>query len=217
MRLTLLAFVLCAGCTPAPTMFTAGGSDTPAEQGRTYRFGFDDGEGPLPSTMSNVLGQWSRVPDPTAPSAANVLRQTGEYGNPDFPRVLVNDLTFGDVTVRVRCRPDDGEIDRACGLILRAQDSDNYYIARANALEGNVRFYRVVDGSRMQLATANRDVTAGEWHTLEVAATADEIVVSWDDAELIRTRDATYAKGKVGLWTKADSITSFDDLEATQN
>jgi hypothetical protein len=216
-----LAFVatlaLVAGCQPADTMFSNGGADVAAEPGKAYRFDFDDGLGALPGSMSNVLGEWTRVADPEAPSQPNVLRQVAEYGNPDFPRVLVNDLTFTNATVKVRCRPESGGTDRACGLVFRARDSENYYITRANSLEDNVRFYRVVAGSRMQLASANRAVTSGQWHTLEATATGDEIVVRWDGEELIRTKDATYDRGKVGLWTKADSVTAFDDLEATES
>jgi hypothetical protein len=214
---TTLFFVLLAGCQPVPTRFTNGGPDTPAERGKTYRFGFDDAAGPLPGNMSNVLGDWTRIADPSAPSGPNVLRQTGRYGNPDFPRALVNELSFQDATVRVRCRAESGSVDRACGLMFRLRDSENYYITRANALEGNIRFYRIVDGSRMQLATANRDVTSDAWHTLETTTAGDEIVVRWNGEEVIRTRDGTYQKGKVGLWTKADSVTAFDDLEATEN
>src|SRR5262249_54028269 len=147
----------------------------------------------------------------------NVLRQTGEFYNADFPRVLVNDLTFTNATVRVKCRPEDGDTDRACGLVFRAHDSDNYYLTRANALEGNVNFYKVVSGSRMEITGANRNVTSGQWHTLEAGTNGDEIVVRWDGEEVIRSHDGDYAKGKFGVWTKADSITSFDDLEGVEN
>jgi hypothetical protein len=210
------ALALTAGCGSTPTMFTTGGGDVAAEPGKRYSFDFDDGTGPLPGSMSNVLGEWSRVSDPEAPSAPNVLRQGGEFATPDYPRLLVNDLTFADLTMKVRCRVESGGIDRACGIVFRAKDSENYYITRANSLEDNVRLYRVVAGSRMQLASANRSVTSGQWHTLEASAIADELVVRWDGEELIRSKDGTYDRGKVGLWTKADSITSFDDLEATE-
>jgi len=118
----------------------------------------------------SILGDWTAESDPTAPSAPNVLRQTGAFKSPDFPRVIVKSLTFTDVTVRVRCRPEKGETDRACGIVFRAKDSDNYYLTRANALEDNVRLYHVVNGDRQEFASADLAVTAGQWHTLEVTA-----------------------------------------------
>jgi hypothetical protein len=208
--------LLLVGC-QSPTNFTTAGGETLAERGKSYSFSFDDAAGPLPASMSSVLGDWTRVADATAPSGPNVLKQTGEYYNADFPRVLVNDLTFTNATVRVKCRPDDGDTDRACGLVFRAKDSDNYYLTRANALEGNVNFYKVISGSRMEIAGANRTVTSGQWHTLEAETSADETVIRWDGEEVIRTHDGEYDKGKVGLWTKSDSITSFDDLEGVEN
>jgi hypothetical protein len=210
-------FGLAAACQPADTMFTTGGTEVEAERGKVYKLDFDDDTGTLPTSMSSVLGQWTRDAEATAPSAPNVLRQSGEFGNPDYPRVLLNDLVFTNATTRVRCRVESGGTDRACGIMFRARDSENYYITRANSLEDNVRLYKVVDGSRMQISSANVSVTSGEWHTLEATAAAEELVVSWDGQELIRTRDATYAEGKVGLWTKADSVTAFDDLEAVEN
>jgi hypothetical protein len=215
--IVLVLGFLGAGCQSTPTTFTTGGPEVMAERGRPYQFSFDDAAGPLPAAMSNVLGQWTRSPDATAPSGPNVLQQGGQFSNPDYPRVLVNELTFQDATVSVRCRMDAGSIDRACGLMFRAQDSDNYYVTRANALESNIRFYRVVAGSRMQLASANKEVTSGAWHLLEATTAGDEITVRWDGEQVMRSRDATFAKGKIGLWTKADSVTAFDDLEATEN
>jgi hypothetical protein len=210
-----IVLALLAGCS-SPTRFTDGGPEMAPEPGKTYRVSFDEGSG-FPDAMSNVLGDWSRAAEASAPSPPNVLRQTGEYHNADFPRVLLNHLTFTNSTVRVRCRPESGETDRACGLLFRARDSDNYLLTRANALEGNVRFYRVVGGSRMQLASANRKVTSGAWHTLEAEARGEDVVIRWDGEEVLRSRDATFARGKVGLWTKADSVTAFDDLEVVEN
>jgi hypothetical protein len=211
----------CALCTSAcqkavPTNFTTGGNEVPAEAGKTYRWTFDDAAaGALPGDFINVLGQWAVVAETTAPSAPNVLRQSGHYGNPDFPRVVVKDLTFTDLTIRIRCRPESGGTDQACGLIFRLKDSDNYYVTRANALEGNVNLYRSVNADRQQFAGASAAVASGQWHTLEATARGTRIIVSWDGLPLIDATDATFARGKIGIWTKADSVTAFDDLEAT--
>jgi hypothetical protein len=214
---TVLSLLSMAACqTPSPTTFTTGGGDSPAEKGKTYRWSFDDtAVGALPADFINVLGEWKIEAERSAPSAPNVLRQRGAFKDPDFPRVIVKDLTFTDLTVRVRCRPERGSIDEACGLIFRLKDSDNYFITRANALEGNVRLYRVVNGDRQQFGSANAMVAAGQWHTLAVSARGTALSVTWDDVAVISENDATFTSGKIGVWTKADSVTAFDDLEAT--
>src|SRR5262249_37278372 len=205
------------GCQKAtPTNFTTGGEEVPAEPGRTYRWNFDDAPvGSLPDDFISVLGQWKVEAESTAPSPPNVLRQSGRFNNPDFPRVVVKNLTFTDLTIRVRCRPESGSTDQACGLMFRLKDSDNYFITRANALEGNVRLYRVVNGDRQEFASANAQVTSGQWHTIEAAARGTSLTVKWDGLQVISATDATFSKGKIGLWTKSDSVTAFDDLEAS--
>ena len=214
--LVLTSAVLLAACQkPTPTHRTTGGREVAGEAGLAYRWTFDDvAVGSLPGNFINVLGDWKAAAEGSAPSTPNVMRQSGRFGGPDFPRVVIEDLTFNDLTLRVRCRPESGEIDQACGLMFRLKDSDNYYITRANALEGNVRLYKVVNGSRKQFASADLEVTSGEWHALEVRARGPELSVSWDGREVIRATDSTFGRGKIGLWTKADSVTAFDDLEA---
>ena len=208
---TGLALWLACGVQPG----TVAGDGTAAEPGRTYRWTFDEPRSDaLPENLVGVLGNWKIESEPSAPSAPNVLRQTGSFESPDFPRVIVWDLTFTDLALRVRCRPEAGRTDQACGLLFRAKASDAYYVARANALEGNVRLYEVVGGRREQLASSDLDVTSGEWHTLEVEARGTSLSVSWDGREVISATDATFDTGKIGLWTKADSVTAFDDLEA---
>ena len=210
------SLITALGCTkPTPTMLTTGGDEAPAEQGRTYRWSFKEAAGGAVSPdFLSVLGVWRVEAVDPATATPNVLRQTGSFKNPDFPRVIVKGLTFTDLTVRVRCRPETGDIDRACGVMFRAKDSDNYYIARANALEGNVRLYRVVNGDRQQFGSADLEVTAGEWHTLEASAQGTKLTVSWDGRSVIEATDASFASGKIGLWTKSDSVTAFDDLQA---
>jgi len=129
--------------------------------------------------------------------------------------VVVRGLSFADLALSVQCRPESGSLDQACGLMFRVVDSDNYYITRANALEDNVRLYRVVRGDRQEIASADLRVTAGEWHTLEATARGTSLSVKWDGKPLLSATDATFAKGKVGLWTKADSVTAFRTFEAT--
>jgi hypothetical protein len=209
--LPLLALCLAAsacGADPTPTEFTDGGDDIPAEPGRTYSWSFDDdASGELPADFIQVLGDWQ--------VNEGALAQLGEFADPDFPRVLIRDLTFTDFVFRARCRAEAGDTDQACGVLFRATDSENYFITRANALEDNLRFYRVVDGDRQQLASVGLDWTSGDWHELEVTARGTSIAIAWDGEVRLEAEDSTFARGKLGLWTKADSISRFDDLEAT--
>ena len=211
-----LGIMACISCQAVPTTFTDGGPALPAVSGQTYRWSFDQSAaGARPDDLINVLGTWSVAAEASVPSAPNALRQSARFGDPDFPRVVVKSLTFGDLTVRVRCRPESGSTDQACGLMFRLKDSDAYYLTRANALEGNVNLYRVIQGDRQRFAGASAPVTAGQWHTLEATATGALLTVKWDGAPLLSASDTTFASGKIGLWTKADSVTAFDDLEAT--
>jgi hypothetical protein len=120
------------------------------------------------------------------------------------------------VAVTVRCKPVSGEVDRACGIVFRYRDENNYYVTRANALVDNVRLYYVKDGRRRQIGGWNGRVTAGTWHELRAEARGDSTAVSWDRKKVIEARDATFpGAGQVGVWTKADSFTLFDDLTVT--
>ena len=188
----------------------------PATQGKAYKWSFDDvAPGGLPPGFVGPLGDWKVQPESAAQSAPNVLRQLAKLSGSQFPLVYVDTLEFTDATVKVRCRPESGVEDQACGLVFRLQDKGNYFITRANALEGNVRLYKVVNGVRQQFATVNRNVTAGQWHTLEATAKGTSLSVGWDGETLIQASEATFAKGRVGIWVKADSITAFDDFEVT--
>jgi hypothetical protein len=132
-----------------------------------------------------------------------------------FPVAWVKDLSLRDVDVRVRCRPVSGKVDEACGLIFRVTDADNYYLTRANALESNVRLYFVKGGRREQIASFSGAVGAGKWHELRATAQGDHFEVYWDGTKVLDQHDKTFGSaGSVGVWTKADSITEFDDLSA---
>jgi hypothetical protein len=117
------------------------------------------------------------------------------------------------LAVWTRIKPMAGEVDQAGGLAVRLLDPNNYYLVRANALEGNVRFYKVIGGRREQLASADLPVQAGTWHMLRLEVRGDRFTVSFDGRELFAATDAAItAPGKVALWTKADSVTRFDAL-----
>jgi len=138
-----------------------------------------------------------------------------------FPIAVVSDISAADVDVSVRFKPISGRVDQAAGLVWRFQNEDNYYIVRANALEDNVVLYKVESGKRIDLAVKGEgrtygkkaQVPSGQWSTLRVVATGRLFEVYFNGSKLYEVEDTTFGQaGKVGVWTKADSVTQFDDL-----
>jgi hypothetical protein len=162
-------------------------------------------------------GRWAIQADSTAPSGGHVLAQLDtDSTSYRFPIAIVDDAAPADVRVSVECKAVSGKVDQACGLVVRLQDRDNYYVARANALEDNVRLYYVKGGKRVQLASWSGKVTAAAWHRLELEARGDRLSVRWDGKAILDKKDTTFSSaGRVGVWTKADSVTYFDDLTVT--
>ena len=157
---------------------------------------------------------WSVIDDPTAPAGPKVLAQTSKDRTDNrFPLAVFDQLVLQDLDVAVRFKPVAGEVDRAAGIAVRLADRDNYYVVRANALEDNVRLYRVVKGDRQQFAGANAKVPSGAWQELRLVVRGTRFEVFFAGKSLYSATDATFsAAGRVALWTKADSVTSFDDL-----
>ncbi|WP_437665574.1 hypothetical protein [Sorangium sp. So ce1182] len=164
-------------------------------------------------TGDGAAGKWVIKAEARAPSGTSVLAQVDtDATSARFPLAVVDELTLRDLRLSVKCRAVSGKVDQACGLVFRYRDENNYYITRANALEGNVRLYHVRDGRRTQLASWSGAVT-GNWHELRVEAREDRIQVFWDGSQVIDATDQIFtAPGKIGVWTKADSVTYFDDL-----
>jgi Domain of Unknown Function (DUF1080) len=143
-----------------------------------------------------------------------------------FPVAVLTDISAADVDLSVRFNPVSGRVDQAAGLVWRFQNEDNYYIVRANALENNVVLYKVENGKRTDLPVKGEgrtygkkaQVTSGHWSTLRVVAAGQHFEVYFNGGKLYEVEDMTFTKaGKVGLWTKADSVTNFDDLTVTTN
>jgi hypothetical protein len=133
-----------------------------------------------------------------------------------FPLAVYKHYSGKDLEISVRFKPVAGTVDRAGGIAVRLATPGDYYVVRANALEDNVRFYRVVQGKREQLASANAKVAANQWHTLALKAEGDRFTVSFDGNTLLSAQDRTLSDaGKVALWTKADSVTYFDTISIT--
>ena len=165
-------------------------------------------------TGQGRVGRWIVHVEKEAPSGTNVLVQVdADKTDYRFPVAVANEPVLRDVRLAVKCKPVSGKVDQACGLVFRYHDEHNYYVTRANALEGNVRLYHVVNGDRRQFAEWNGAVTSRAWHELAVEAHGDHLAVYWDGQEVIDVHDqALRTPGKIGVWTKADSVTYFDDL-----
>lgn len=148
--------------------------------------------------------------DDSAPSQPNVLKQSGEA---TFPVCFKNDINLQNGFVEVKLKPVSGKEDQAGGVIWRVRDADNYYVARANALEDNVTIYHTINGRRVAFKSINTKVTSGVWHTLRVDFEGNNFTVSFDGKKVIEANDESFREaGKVGVWTKADSVTLFDNF-----
>ena len=163
-------------------------------------------------------GRWVVRAVADAPSAPNALAQEDtDRTDYRFPVAVADTPTLRDVSVSVRCKPVGGHVDRACGIIWRYIDENNYYLTRANALEDNVCWYYVQNGRRVEVKRVKVKVASGVWHTLRADMRGDHVEVFFNGTKLIDVHDARFpAAGKVGVWTKADSYTLFDDLTATE-
>lgn len=185
---------------------------------------FDDAKAgaPPPGWTATQTGsgsaKWAIEKDDSAPSKPNVLKQSGQAA---FPVCIKNDTNIKDGSVEVKFKPVSGKQDQAGGVIWRAKDSNNYYIARANAIEGNVVLYKTVNGKRSSLDIVGHKggygvkepLASGQWHTLRVEFAGDHFKLIFDGKHLFDVEDTTFTEaGKVGVWTKADSVTLFDDF-----
>ncbi len=185
---------------------------------------FDDQEiGNVPTGWTATMTgqgtpQWTVEDDASAPSAPKVLKQSGTAA---FPLCVKDDTSLADGFLELKFKPLTGEEDQAAGIVWRYSDPKNYYIMRANALEDNVVLYKVEKGKRSSLNIVGRakgygvDVVVpnGQWQNLRVEFTGDLFTVILEGTELFQVKDQTFTEaGKVGLWTKADSVILFDDF-----
>ncbi len=191
----------------------------------------NDKVGQPPSGFSTALtgrgqpGKWSIIKDEASPDRGNVLAQTdADRTDYRFPVCVYDGLTAKDADVSVRFKPVSGRGDQGAGIVWRYKDKDNYYIVRANALEGNVVLYKVQNGRRTDLPLKGAGRTYGvkekvpskQWAILRVVARGNLFEVYHDGKKLYEVQDDTFKDaGKVGVWTKADSVIYFDDLQIT--
>jgi Domain of Unknown Function (DUF1080) len=210
MRLAALFALGAAVMTQAQTRIVDFNQDAVDRPPKGFEFGHTAGVG--------KPGKWVVQADGTNKVLAQI--------DPDstrsrFPLAVLSDVTAADVDLSVRFKPISGRVDQAAGLVWRYQSQDNYYIVRANALEDNVVLYKVEAGKRTDLPVKGEgrtygkksEVPSGQWSTLRVVANGRLFEVYFNGSKLYEVDDATFSKaGKVGVWTKADSITQFDDL-----
>lgn len=154
--------------------------------------------------------RWAVENDSTAPSAPNVLRQSASG---TFPWCVKEGASLVDGFVEVRLKPEKGSEDQAGGVVWRWRNGDSYYVARANALENNVSLYHTTNGRRHTIKYVDAPVPGNRWHTLRVEFAGKRIKVLLDGKPYIEQEDDHIGgAGKVGVWTKADSVIAFDDF-----
>jgi len=174
-----------------------------------------DALGGLPRGFIQEVGEWKVVADDTAPSKGQVLAQVAKSSGPTFNLALARESSYQDLNLSVRMKSIAGAVDQGGGLVWRAADSRNYYIARYNPLEDNFRVYKVVEGRRTQLGNADIDSSPG-WHEVRITMKGDAIECSYDGEQALAVKDSTFTgAGRIGLWTKADAQTHFDNLSAS--
>jgi hypothetical protein len=203
----------------AATLFLMGVNDM-----SNHAIGFESTQiGAAPDVWTATLTgsgdpKWTVENDETAPSKSKVLKQSGRA---TYPLLLRNDASIKDGFVEVKFKAVSGSQDRAAGIVWRAKDANNYYVTRANALEDNVVLYKTVNGVRSPLDIVGRKggygvniaVPASTWHTLRIDFNGPRFRVSFNGKQLFEVEDSTFTDaGRVGLWTKADSVTLFDEV-----
>ncbi len=169
------------------------------------------------ATSTGKPGKWRVVADPGAASPPGALAQLDtDSTQARFLTAVAAEPSLHDLRVSVRCKTISGKVDQACGLVVRFKDPKNDYVARARSLEKNVNLYVVKDGKRTLLGGWKGEVPSGAWHELRLDAKGDHLETYWDGAKVYEVDDKTFPDpGRIGLWTKSDSVTYFDDLSVT--
>jgi hypothetical protein len=165
-------------------------------------------------TGQGKAGKWAVLDDASGEGKRVLAQLDPDPTDYRFPLAIYGPTFPSDVEVTTRFKAISGKVDQAGGVIVRLTDHNNYYLARANALEDNVHFYRVVRGRRQELAGANIKVASGVWHTLTLRAEGNRFSVAFNGKPLFTHTDRTFnSSGKIALWTKADSVTRFDWID----
>jgi hypothetical protein len=201
--ISLMLFSVCAAAAPTGGLWNFDG-DQPEVIARDF---------------TGEVGQWQVVKDAGAPSGDRVLAQLAKNSRSTFNVSLLSttalDPSVPDVEIGVSFRAIGGRIDQGGGPVWRAQDAYNYYIARYNPIEHNYRAYKVVEGRRTELASADIPASPG-WHHLRITMIGNRIRCYYDGKKYLDVLDDSFTgPGQVGLWTKADAHTHFDDFRVS--
>ena len=199
-----LAFVLLrlmAGADPVKQDFEA---DTVGQPPAAFDFA---------RTGGGAEGKWVVRTEKGADKNHVLLQESADTADNRFPVAVLKGTSIKDVALSVRARPLSGRVDQGFGLVWRYKDVNNYYVTRCNALEDNCRVYHVFNGSRRQFGSQDLKVSTNAWHTMKVQATGNHFLVFLDGNRVFDGTDDTFKEaGRVGLWTKADSVIAFDDF-----
>ncbi len=205
----VVALLFFSGCISSqPTVkYQPNESVAPGQMSLTFD---TDPVGGLPQGASVFSGNWAVRTEADAPTKPNALCQ---IGTAEYPALSLSEAIYTDVIVSTSFKPISGRTDHAAGIIFRVQDKDNYYILRANALENNVNIYKYAGGRRSLIKEGSAEVASVQWQELRVEVTGNRIGGFLNGKLVVETADDTYKAGKVGLWTKADSVTCYDNFQ----
>ena len=164
-------------------------------------------------TGQGAEGKWVVRADKDSPNNHLLVQESPDPTDYRFPLAVVKEGSYRDVTLSVRARPVSGEVDQGFGMVWRYKDANNYYITRCNADEDNCTIYHTVDGRRRAFQNKPTKVARNAWHTLKLEAAGNHFVVWFDRTKVLDATDNTFqGPGRVGLWTKADSVIQFDNF-----
>jgi len=182
-------------------------ADKPGEPPKGFEFA---------RTGQGAEGKWVVRADKDSPNNQLLAQESADSTDYRFPLAVVKEGSYKDVSVSVRAKPVSGKVDQGFGIVWRYKDANNYYITRCNADEDNCTIYHTVAGSRRSFQNKSIKVAKNTWHTLKVDAVGNHFVVWFDGQKVLDATDDTFKDaGRVGLWTKADSVIYFDNLTAT--
>lgn len=211
--------VLAAACATGLWTEASLPAELEATQARQWNFdGASPGSLPGSFTIGTLFdgrpsGEWKILITDRAKSPSQVLAQVLPKGTDQaYKLLLVEETDSVDLDVEVSYLAAAGKADLGGGLVWRAVDDRNYYLLRASLVEQKIRLYRVVKGVQQVVKQIDRPLPAAGWHTLRIVQRGCEIKALYDDAALFRVCDSTFTRGRIGLWTKADAVTYFDDL-----
>ena len=209
----------CAAWIGALLPFTAlAAAQAPTAGSKTFTFDGDTVGSPpagfeFGRTGQGAEGKWTVRADRDKPSNHVLVQESADPTDYRFPLAVVKEGTYKDVMLSVRAKPVSGEVDQGFGMVWRYKDVNNYYITRCNADEDNCTIYHTVKGRRRAFLNKPIKVSKNTWHTLKLEAVGDHFLVWFDGTKVLDATDDTFKEaGRVGLWTKADSVIQFDDF-----